>query len=85
MTHFLLLEQLKAAVLFLKALLTATEQVPWSGRWTCDRSFPKPAPGSLISSENLTELGTWMAVGTKLQTNKMAGWFRNRQWKLSKE
>ena len=48
-------------------------------------AFPKPAPGSLISSENLTELGTQMAVGTRLQTNKLASWFRIRQWKLSKE
>ena len=79
----------KAAVLFLIALLTATKQVLWSGRSTCDqfcnRSFPKPAPGSLVSSENLTKLGTQMAVGTRLQTNKMAGWFWIRQWKLSKE
>ena len=38
-------------------------------------AFPKPAPGSLVSSENLTELGTRMGMGTKLQTNKMAGCF----------
>ena len=38
-------------------------------------AFPKPAPGSLVSSENLTKLGTRMAVGTRLQTNEMAGWF----------
>ena len=83
MTRFLPLEQLiKAAVLFLKALLTATEQVPIN---FAIAPFPKPAPGSLISSENLTELGTQMAVGTRLQTNKMARWFRFRQWKLSKE
>ena len=60
-------------------------------KWSIDlrsisrSQLSKPAPGSLVSSENLTELGTQMAVGTKLQTNKMAGWFRIRQWKLSKE
>ena len=32
-------------------------------------AFPKPAPGSLVSSENLTKLGTRMAVRTRLQTN----------------
>ena len=92
MTGFLPLEQLiKAAVLFLKVLLTATEQVLWSQvvNWLpinfAIAAFPKPAPDSLISSENLTEIGTWIAMGTRLQTNKMAGWFRIIQWKLSKE
>ena len=88
MTCFLPLEQLiKAPVLFLKVqqLSKCREVVNRLAINFAIAAFPKPAAGSLISSENLRELSTWMAVGTRLQTNKMAGWFRIRQWKLSKE
>ena len=90
MTRFLPLEQLiKAAVLFLKVqqLSKCREVVDRLAINFAIAAFPKPAPGSLISSENLAELGTRMAVGTRLQTKKkwLAGWFRIRQWKLSKE